>query len=51
MVSCTSSNGSASSLIACEDLGFEYLGFELDEDYYKQAVLRLEEYKNQLRLI
>ena len=43
--------GSASSLIACEDLGFEYLGFELDEDYYKQAVLRLEEYRNQLKLI
>lgn len=42
--------GSASSLIACEDLGFEYLGFELDEDYYKQAVLRLEEYRNQLKL-
>lgn len=42
--------GSASSLIACEDLGFGYLGFELDEDYYKQAVLRLEEYRNQLKL-
>ena len=42
--------GSASSLIACEDLGFEYLGFELDEDYYKQAVARIEEYRNQLKL-
>src|SRR5574343_67090 len=29
--------GSASSLIACHDLGFEYLGFELDPDYYAKS--------------
>lgn len=42
--------GSASSLIACHDLGFEYLGFELDEDYFKEATKRLEAKKNQLNL-
>jgi site-specific DNA-methyltransferase (adenine-specific) len=42
--------GSASSLIACYDLGFEYLGFELDEDYFKEATKRLEAHKSQLNL-
>ena len=42
--------GSASSLIACHDMGFEYLGFELDEDYYRMASERLEAHKAQLNL-
>ena len=42
--------GSASSLIACYDMGFEYLGFELDEDYYKMATERLEKHKAQLNM-
>ena len=42
--------GSASSLIACHDMGFEYLGFELDEDYYRMASERLEAHKAQLTL-
>ena len=42
--------GSASSLIACEDLGFEYVGFELDADYYKAANKRLEQFRLQLKL-
>lgn len=42
--------GSASSLIACEDLGFQYVGFELDEAYYKQAKERLDNHNAQLRL-
>jgi site-specific DNA-methyltransferase (adenine-specific) len=42
--------GSASSLIACEDMGFEYVGFELDEDYYKAANKRLEQFRAQLKL-
>ncbi len=42
--------GSASSLIACHDMGFEYLGFELDEDYYRMATDRLEAHKAQLSL-
>ena len=42
--------GSASSLIACHDLGFEYLGFELDPDYFKMATERLETHKAQLNM-
>ena len=42
--------GSASSLIACHDLGFEYLGFELDKDYYNQATKRLERHKSQMNM-
>jgi len=33
--------GSASSLIACHRMGFEYWGFELDADYFKAASERL----------
>ena len=39
--------GSASSLIACEDMGFEYVGFELDEDYYKAAQKRLKQFRSE----
>jgi site-specific DNA-methyltransferase (adenine-specific) len=39
--------GSASSLIACHLEGFEYVGCELDPDYYKEANERLEAYKAQ----
>ena len=42
--------GSASSLIACEDMGFNYVGYELDEDYYQAATKRLQDYVNQLKL-
>ena len=42
--------GSASSLIACYDLGFESLGFELDKDYFKLATERLEKHKSQLNM-
>jgi len=42
--------GSASSLIACHNLGFDYVGFELDPDYYNQATKRLERHKSQLNL-
>ena len=42
--------GSASSLIACEDMGFEYVGFELDKDYYDSAQKRLEQFRNQFKL-
>lgn len=34
--------GSASSLIACEEFGIDYVGFELDPDYYQAAKERLE---------
>lgn len=40
--------GSASSLIACYNLGFDCVGFELDEDYFKLASKRIENRKNQM---
>ena len=39
--------GSASSLIACHEKGFQYVGFELDPDYFKAATERLEKAKAQ----
>lgn len=42
--------GSASSLIACIDMGFDYVGFELDADYYAEATKRMEVFKSQTRL-
>lgn len=40
--------GSASSLIACHEKGFQYVGFELDPDYYSAANARLERAKAQV---
>lgn len=34
--------GSASSLIACESMGFNYVGYELDPDYYAAAKRRMQ---------
>lgn len=42
--------GSASSLIAFEENGFEYVGYELDEDYYRDATKRLETFRKILSL-
>ena len=42
--------GSASSLIACEDMGFDYVGYELDKDYYLAASKRLANHKAQLKI-
>lgn len=42
--------GSASSLIACEDMGFKYVGFEIDETYYRESKERLETYKAQMTI-
>ncbi len=41
--------GSASSLIACYDMGFDYIGFEIDEEYYNLAQKRIAENKAQVR--
>lgn len=41
--------GSASSLIACYNMGFEYMGFEIDKDYYKNSLKRLNAYMAQVR--
>lgn len=40
--------GSASSLIACERMGCPYVGFEIDEEYYRKASERLEEERKQI---
>lgn len=37
--------GSASSLIACYSLGFDCVGFEIDEHYYRLASERIELFK------
>lgn len=42
--------GSASSLIACRNMGYEYIGFEKDEYYYDLANKRLEREKAQMTL-
>lgn len=42
--------GSASSLVACEDMGFQYVGFEIDEVYYKESKARLEQHKSQITI-
>ena len=39
--------GSASSLIACEDMGFEYIACEKDADYYRDSTKRIEEFRRQ----
>ena len=40
--------GSGSSLIACENLGFKYIGCEIDEDYYRLSSERLKKHKAQM---
>jgi len=42
--------GSASSLIACYDMGFDAVGFELDKDYYEQSMQRLEDFMAQIKI-
>ena len=42
--------GSGSSAIACNNLGFEMVGCELDEDYYSAACARVEQATRQERL-
>jgi len=42
--------GSASSLIAFEEMGFDYLGFELDADYYRDSCKRIEAFRAQPKL-
>lgn len=42
--------GSASSLIACYDMGFDYIGFELEPHYHKLASERLNNHMAQIRI-
>lgn len=39
--------GSGSSIIACIDMNFEYMAFEIDKDYYEAANERIEAHKAQ----
>ncbi|MEG1758427.1 MAG: DNA methyltransferase [Oscillospiraceae bacterium] len=41
---------SASSLIACHNMGFSYIGFEIDRDYYRATSERLEAARTQMSL-
>lgn len=41
--------GSASSLIACEQLGFSYVGFEIDKKYFEASTQRLVQRRELLR--
>lgn len=42
--------GSGSICIACDDLGFEMTGIELDQDYYRSARQRLINHQAQQKL-
>jgi site-specific DNA-methyltransferase (adenine-specific) len=42
--------GSASSLVVYEEMGFEYVGYELDADYYRDSCKRLEAFRAQPKL-
>ena len=42
--------GSASSLIACEEMGHKYVGFELSESYYKLSNERLKRHQAQVTI-
>jgi site-specific DNA-methyltransferase (adenine-specific) len=42
--------GSGSSAIAAHDMGYEFHGYELDEEYFEAASKRLKEHQKQLQL-
>jgi len=42
--------GSGSIAIACDKMGFDLVGCEIDEDYYNGAMKRLKEHQSQMRL-
>ena len=42
--------GSASSLIACYDMDFDFVGFEIDEDYHAAAQSRLDFHMAQMKM-
>ena len=42
--------GSASSLIACHQMNFEYIGFELDKEYFDKATKRMADEMAQISL-
>jgi site-specific DNA-methyltransferase (adenine-specific) len=42
--------GSFSSVIACMDMGFDYVAFEIDSVHYKRGCKRMEQHKAKLKL-
>jgi site-specific DNA-methyltransferase (adenine-specific) len=42
--------GSGSSRIAAADMGFDFLGYEIDKDYFDAQEKRFQQYKSQLKL-
>jgi site-specific DNA-methyltransferase (adenine-specific) len=42
--------GSGSSAIAAHDMGFEFHGYELDEEYFEAASKRLKLHQQQMKL-
>lgn len=42
--------GSASSLIACEDMGFNYFASEIDKAYYEESLKRLNRHRSQMTM-
>ena len=42
--------GSASSLIACRNTNHKYVGFEIDEDYYRLAKERIDRESAQMNI-
>ena len=42
--------GSSSSLIACYNFGYDYIGFEIDKEYYTLAAERLQAAQSQIRI-
>jgi site-specific DNA-methyltransferase (adenine-specific) len=42
--------GSFSSVIACLEMGFEYIAFEIDEEYYKNGLKRINDYLKQPKI-
>ena len=43
--------GSGSIAIACHNLGYDLEGYELDKDYFDNALKRIKQHQSQLRLI
>lgn len=42
--------GSGSSLVACREMGFKYIGFEIDPDYYEEAKKRVDAAEAQVNI-
>jgi site-specific DNA-methyltransferase (adenine-specific) len=42
--------GSGSIAIACHNLGYDLTGYEIDKEYYKASIKRIEQHKSQLKL-